>query len=45
MFLVQSNAKKKARTRRAFTPEFKADIVARCRQGDRSIRQIAQDLI
>lgn len=40
---MQSNGKKKPRTRRAFTPEFKADIVARCRQGDRSIRQIAQD--
>jgi transposase len=42
MFLVQSNGKK-PRPRRSFTPEFKADIVARCRQGDRTVRQIAQD--
>ena len=41
---MQSNGKKKPRTRRSFTPEFKADIVARCRQGDRTVRQIAQDL-
>jgi transposase len=43
MFLVDSNGKKKPRTRRAFTPEFKADIVAKCRQGNRTVRQIAQD--
>jgi transposase len=43
MFFVQSNGKKKPRPRRSFTPEFKADIVARCRQGDRTVRQIAQD--
>jgi transposase len=43
MFLVQSNGKKKPRPRRSFTPEFKADIVARCRQGDRTVRQIALD--
>jgi transposase len=43
MFLVQSNGKKKPRPRRSFTPEFKADIVGRCRQGDRTVRQIAQD--
>jgi transposase len=43
MFFVDSNGKKKPRTRRAFTPEFKADIVARCRQGDRTVRQVAQD--
>jgi transposase len=43
MFLVQSNGKKKPRPRRSFTPEFKADIVQRCRQGDRTVRQIAQD--
>ncbi len=40
---MDSNGKKKPRTRRAFTPEFKADIVARCRQGDRTVRQVAQD--
>ena len=40
---MQSNGKKKPRPHRSFTPEFKADIVARCRQGDRTVRQIAQD--
>ena len=40
---MQSNGKKRPRTRRAFTPEFKADIVQKCRQGDRTVRQIAQD--
>lgn len=40
---MQSNGKKKPRPRRSFTAEFKADIVARCRQGDRTVRQIAQD--
>src|SRR5687767_3201595 len=32
------------RQRRAFTPEFKADVVALCRAGDRSIGQVARDL-
>ena len=40
---MQSNGKKKPRPHRSFTPEFKADIVARCRQGDRTVRQVAQD--
>jgi transposase len=31
------------RARRSFTPEFKADIVERCRRGDRSIGQVAHD--
>ena len=35
--------KKKPRTRRSFTPEFKADIVDRCRAGDRTIAQVARD--
>jgi len=35
--------KKKPRTRRSFTPEFKADIVDRCRSGDRTIAQVARD--
>ena len=33
----------KPRPRRSFTPEFKADIVERCRRGDRSIGQVAHD--
>ncbi|MFD9270779.1 transposase [Streptomyces goshikiensis] len=35
--------KKKPRTRRSFTPEFKAEIVELCRRGDRSVGQIARD--
>jgi transposase len=35
--------KKKPRPRRSFTPEFKADIVERCRAGDRTIGQVARD--
>lgn len=35
--------KKRARTRRSFTPEFKAEIVAACQRGDRSIGQVARD--
>ena len=33
----------KPRRRRSFTPEFKAEIVERCREGDRSIAQVAKD--
>lgn len=32
------------RTRRSFTPEFKAEAVRLCKVGDRSIRQVAKDL-
>lgn len=35
---------KKKRKRRHFTPEFKAEAVRLCRVGDRSIRQVAEDL-
>ncbi|MFV2110313.1 transposase [Micromonospora sp. LOL_015] len=31
------------RPRRAFTPEFKAEIVEVCRRGDRSVAQVARD--
>jgi transposase len=31
------------RPRRAFTPEFKAEIVELCQRGDRSVGQIARD--
>jgi transposase len=34
---------KKPRRRRWFTPEFKAEIVERCQQGDRSVGQVAKD--
>ena len=40
---METMAKKKPRPRRSFTPEFKADIVDRCRKGDRSIGQVAKD--
>lgn len=36
-------ARKKARPRRSFTSEFKAEIVEACRRGDRSIGQVARD--
>jgi transposase len=35
--------RKKPRQRRSFTPEFKAEIVERCRRGERSIGQVARD--
>lgn len=35
--------KKKRRPRRAFTPEFKAEIVELCQRGDRSLGQVARD--
>jgi transposase len=35
--------KKRSRPRRSFTPEFKADIVDRCRAGDRTIAEVARD--
>ena len=40
---METMAKKKPRPRRSFTPEFKADIVARCQAGDRSVGQVAKD--
>ena len=40
---MESVGKKRARPRRSFTPEFKAEIVQRCRAGDRSIGQVARD--
>src|SRR3954454_6228096 len=43
MPIMETVARKKPRTRRSFTPEFKADIVERCRRGDRSIGQVARD--
>jgi len=40
---METMERKKPRPRRSFTPEFKADIVERCRAGDRSIAQVATD--
>jgi len=40
---MESVGKKRSRPRRAFTPEFKAEIVELCQRGDRSVRQVARD--
>ena len=40
---METVERKKPRPRRSFTPEFKADIVERCRVGDRTIAQVARD--
>ncbi|MGH9047933.1 MAG: transposase [Acidimicrobiales bacterium] len=40
---METMDRKKPRPRRSFTPEFKADIVERCRAGDRTIGQVARD--
>ena len=36
--------KRQRRPRRAFTAEFKAEAVKLCQVGDRTIRQVAEDL-
>jgi transposase len=41
--MMASMGRKKPRPRRSFTPEFKADIVERCRVGDRTVGQVARD--
>lgn len=38
-----NSGRKQPRPRRAFTPEFKAEIVACCQRGDRSVGQVARD--
>ena len=40
---MTTNEQGARRTRRDFTDEFKAEIVTRCRAGDRSIAQVARD--
>jgi len=40
---METMQRRKPRARRSFTPEFKAEIVERCRAGDRSISQVARD--
>jgi transposase len=42
MFIMDGMGKQR-RPRRAFTPEFKAEIVEVCRRGDRSVGQFAKD--
>jgi transposase len=43
MFIMESMGKKNPRSRRSFTPEFKAEIVELCQRGDRSVGQVAKD--
>jgi transposase len=43
MPIMETMARKKPRPRRSFTPEFKSDIVERCRVGDRTVGQVAKD--
>ena len=40
---MESMGSKPRRHRRAFTPEFKAEIVELCQRGDRSVGQVAKD--
>ena len=40
---MEGMGKKPRRPRRAFTPEFKAEIVEVCRRGDRTVGQVAKD--
>ena len=40
---METIERRKPRPRRSFTPEFKADIVERCREGGRTIGQVARD--
>ena len=40
---METMAKKKPRPRRSFSPEFKAEIVAACQRGDRTVGQVARD--
>ncbi|MBO0770681.1 MAG: transposase [Actinobacteria bacterium] len=40
---MESMGRKKPRPRRAFTPEFKAEVVELCQRGVRSVGQVARD--
>ena len=40
---METMERRKTRTRRSFTPEFKAEIVELCRRGDRSVGQVSRD--
>jgi transposase len=41
--IMESVGKKRSRPRRAFTSEFKAEIVELCQRGDRTVGQVARD--
>ncbi len=40
---METMDRKKSRTRRSVTPEYKAEIVELCRRGDRSSGQVSRD--
>ena len=40
---METMGRKKARRRRSFTPEFKAEIVELCQRGDRSLPEVCRD--
>ena len=40
---MANKGRKAPRPRRAFTSEFKAEIVELCQRGDRSVGQVARD--
>ena len=40
---METMERSKRRDRRSYTPEFKSEIVGRCRAGDRSIAEVARD--
>ena len=41
--IMESVGKKRSRPRRAFTPQFKAELVELCQRGDRTINQVTED--
>jgi transposase len=43
MSIMENVEQKRARQRRSFTVEFKAEIVELCQRGDRSVGQVARD--
>jgi transposase len=43
MPFMETKERSKPRARRSFTPEFKADIVAACGRGDRTIAEVCRD--
>jgi transposase len=40
---METMERSKRRDRRSYSPEFKSEIVDRCRAGDRSIGEVARD--
>jgi len=40
---METVERSKRRDRRSYTPEFKREIVERCRADDRSLREVARD--